>query len=204
MGFPHNRPPSRLTTPLCTLLALVQGDNIDEAPVHSTKNQSSMTYPNEVFTAFAFLGFLLCAIPLPWHLEGQCCVLQIPHCLVKSNNFLSLAAWNTGTCLYMIWTGLACLNHFINSIVWRGNAINCAPVWCDISTKFNIGAGFAIPAASLCINRRLYHIASVKTVTISKAEKRRAVYIDLAIGLGLPVLGMTLRKFLVFLVSIVR
>ena len=42
-------------------------------------------------------------------------------------------AWNTGTCLYMIWTGIACFIQFINSIVWNGNAYNPAPVWCDIS-----------------------------------------------------------------------
>jgi len=132
-----------------------------------------MTYPNEIFTSFAFLGFLLCAIPLPWHLE----------------------AWNTGTCLYMIWTGLACLNQFINSIIWRGNAFNWAPVWCDISTKFMIGTNFAIPAASLVIIRRLYHIRvdSVKMVNLTTAEKRRAVYVDLAIGMGIPVAGMILH-----------
>lgn len=32
----------------------------------------------------------------------------------------------------MAWTGIACLNVFVNSIVWNGNAINWAPVWCDI------------------------------------------------------------------------
>nr|AVI69657.1 pheromone receptor [Cyclocybe aegerita] len=130
-----------------------------------------MTYPNEVFTAFAFIGFLMCAIPFPWHFE----------------------AWNTGTCLYMAWTGLACLNQFINSIIWHDNAINWAPVWCDISAKFIVGTAVAIPAASLCINRRLYHIASVRSVTITKAEKRRAIMVDLAIGLGLPVLEMILQ-----------
>ena len=26
--------------------------------------------PNEVYTAFSFIGFVLCAIPLYWHLEG--------------------------------------------------------------------------------------------------------------------------------------
>lgn len=45
---------------------------------------------------------------------------------------LTHLAWNTGTCLYMIWTGLACLNQFINSIVWNRNAINWSPTWCDI------------------------------------------------------------------------
>jgi pheromone a factor receptor len=130
-----------------------------------------MSYPNWVFSMFAFIGFLISMIPLPWHLE----------------------AWNTGTCLFMIWTGLACLNQFINSIVWTGNAINWAPVWCDISTRFMIGSAVAIPAASLCINRRLYYIATANAVTVTKAEKRRAIMVDLAIGVGLPVLEMVLE-----------
>ncbi|TFK32933.1 pheromone A receptor-domain-containing protein [Crucibulum laeve] len=130
-----------------------------------------MSYPNFVYSIFAFIGFLLCAIPFPWHLE----------------------AWNTGTCLYMAWTGLACLNQFINSVVWDHTVINKAPVWCDISSRFIIGSTVAIPAASLCINRRLYHIASVRSVTITKAEKRRAIMVDLAIGLGLPILEMILQ-----------
>ncbi|PPR07023.1 hypothetical protein CVT26_005218 [Gymnopilus dilepis] len=130
-----------------------------------------MTYPNAIFSAAAFAGFLMCTIPLPWHLE----------------------AWNTGTCLYMIWTGLACLNQFINSVVWNRNAINWSPTWCDISSRFIVGSAVAIPAASLCINRRLYHISSVRSVTITKAEKRRDIIIDLAIGLGLPLLEMVLQ-----------
>ncbi|TFK26924.1 pheromone B alpha 1 receptor [Coprinopsis marcescibilis] len=120
---------------------------------------------------FAFIGFLCCAIPFPWHLE----------------------AWNTGTCLYMFWVGIGCLAQFVNSIVWAKSAINYAPIWCDISARLIIGCAWAIPAASLCINRRLYHIASVQSVTVSKAEKRRAIMVDLAIGLGLPILGMILQ-----------
>ncbi|KAG1763918.1 pheromone A receptor-domain-containing protein [Suillus occidentalis] len=127
--------------------------------------------PDYVFTVFAFLGFLCCMIPLPWHLE----------------------AWNTGTCLYMMWTGLSCLIQFINSIVWRSSVINFAPVWCDISARFMVGASVAIPACSLCINRRLYHIASVSSVTKTKAQKRRDIMTDLAIGVGIPVLEMILQ-----------
>jgi pheromone a factor receptor len=127
--------------------------------------------PNWLYSLFAFSGFVLTCIPFPWHFQS----------------------WNTGTCLYMAWTALGCLNGFINSIVWNGNAINWAPVWCDISTRFMIGLSVGIPAASLCINRRLYMIASVKTVTVSKAEKRRGIMVDLAIGLGIPVLEMCLQ-----------
>ena len=26
--------------------------------------------PNQVYTAFSFVGFILCAVPFYWHLEG--------------------------------------------------------------------------------------------------------------------------------------
>jgi pheromone a factor receptor len=133
-------------------------------------NMQMPTTVNQCYSAFSFIGFLLVTIPLPWHLE----------------------AWNTGTCLYMLWAGLGCLNFFINSIIWDHNVINVAPVWCDISTRIIIAISVGIPAASLCINRRLYHIASVKSVTITKSQKRRAIMVDLAIGLGLPILNLPL------------
>lgn len=62
------------------------------------------------FPIFSALGFVLVLVPLPWHLE----------------------AWNSGTCYYMVWTALACLNSFVNSIVWADDAVNRAPIWCDI------------------------------------------------------------------------
>jgi pheromone a factor receptor len=125
-----------------------------------------MAASNHALTAFSFIGFVLVTVPLPWHLE----------------------AWNTGTCLYMIWTAIGCFNFFVNSIVWDGNAYNISPIWCDISARLIIMVAVAIPAASLCINRRLYHIASVNSVTNTKRQKRQAVMVDLAIGLGIPVL----------------
>lgn len=127
------------------------------------------TYP--AFPILVFLSFILVLIPLPWHLH----------------------AWNSGTCLFMIWVAIGCLNQFINSIIWRNNAIDLAPLWCDISSRLIIGVSIGIPAASLCINRRLYNIATCQTATITHAQKRRAVVGDLAIGLGLPALQMVLQ-----------
>jgi len=127
-----------------------------------------MITANDVFPAFAFVGFAMVLIPFPWHLQ----------------------AWNTGTCLYMFWTGIGCLNLFINSIIWKGNAINWAPVWCDISSRVYVAINVGIPTASLCINRRLYKIASVTTSTVPRRERRRAIAVDLAIGLGVPVLHL--------------
>ena len=46
----------------------------------------------------------------------------------------------------------------------------------------------AIPACSLCINRRLYKIATMKAVVLTDALRRRALIHDLLIGVGIPIL----------------
>src|SRR6266571_8925782 len=131
-----------------------------------------MAYPNQTYSAFSFIGFLLCAIPLYWHLE----------------------AWNVGTSLYIVWAGLGCLNFFINSVVWNSSMKNVAPVWCDISTRFIVGLNVGIPAALLVINHRLFKIVSRTAALTTRAERRRALFIDLAVGLGIPLIQMVLRK----------
>ncbi|KAI0341212.1 STE3-domain-containing protein [Trametopsis cervina] len=128
-----------------------------------------INYP--LFPVFAFVGFFVGLIPFCWHLQ----------------------AWNAATCAYMLWSSIASLIVFVNSIVWNGNIANPAPVWCDITTKFIIGAGVGIPASSLCINRRLYKIASVRAVSISYEEKRRSVIVDISISIGIPIMVMALH-----------
>ncbi|KAK0432034.1 pheromone A receptor-domain-containing protein [Armillaria borealis] len=130
---------------------------------------SDPTYP--LFTVFAFFGFILPLIPLPWH----------------------LLAYNSGTCYFIMWSSIASLNQFVNSVVWKGNVTNWAPIWCDISIRIMIGASVGIPASSLCINRRLYHIANVRAVSITRAEKRRAILIDTLICVLFPVLFIALQ-----------
>ncbi|KAH7869322.1 pheromone receptor [Lentinula edodes] len=130
---------------------------------------SDPTFP--LFPIFAFLGFVLSVLPLSWHLQ----------------------AWNSGTCAFMIWTGLACLVTGINSLIWADNALNVAPVWCDISCQIILGASLGIPASTLCISRRLYRITSTHTVSITRDDKLRAIYSDLAIALGVPVLFLILH-----------
>jgi pheromone a factor receptor len=62
-------------------------------------------------------------------------------------------------------------------------------------TRLQAGISIAIPACTLCITRRLYEILVRQAVTVTRADKRRAVTIDLIITAGLPVLAMGLRKF---------
>lgn len=98
-----------------------------------------------------------------------------------------LLAWNAGTCIVMMWIAVGCLIQFVNSVVWNGNTINHAPVWCNIckllklsvigeiqisgiATQFSYGANVALPAGALCITRRLYHISHLTNVRITNTE----------------------------------
>lgn len=91
--------------------------------------------------------------------------------------------------MYMIWTGFGCLIFFINSIVWKDNVTNWAPVWCDIGTSpsflfifvvtgldpascYLIGGSVGIPASSLCIIRRLYYITKLQFLSQESKEVR--------------------------------
>ena len=163
--------------------------------------------PNWFFSTWAFIGFMLCMIPLPWHIEGNFIVLKYctlcnvppslehghlpvhdldgPGMLEPIHQFrgLEFGRHQQGTSLvrYLY----VFLRFCILGVAHRSHA----------ATQFMIGSAVAIPAASLCINRRLYQIASVQSVTKSRAEKRRDVIIDLAIGIGLPILGMIIREY---------
>ncbi|KAI9571964.1 putative fungal pheromone GPCR, STE3-type [Boletus coccyginus] len=127
------------------------------------------TYP--LFSVFAFFSFFLILIPLPLHIQ----------------------AWNVGTCAYIVWVSVACLLEFINSVIWRNNTLNLAPVWCDISSKILLGAGVGIPAAGLCISRRLYVISSIKTAVKTRQDRCRAAVLDSCTAFGIPMLIMALH-----------
>jgi hypothetical protein len=64
------------------------------------------------------------------------------------------------------------------------------------ATRFQVALNVAIPACSLCINRRLYKVAKMKVMGMTDDEKRRAVVQDLLIGVGIPVLQMISRECL--------
>jgi len=106
-------------------------------PLYRDSHQSGgsiMTLSNTVYSVFSFIGFLFCAIPFTWHLKRKVKpplrFLHFPMIEIDS----MLADRNTGTCLFMAWSGISCLYQFINSVIWNGNIVNWSPVWCDIGT----------------------------------------------------------------------
>ena len=56
------------------------------------------------------------------------------------------------------------------------------------ATRIQVALNVAIPASSLCINRRLHKAATATTARPTSSDKRRAVIYDLLIGVGIPIL----------------
>ncbi|KAJ6484726.1 fungal pheromone STE3G-protein-coupled receptor, partial [Mycena sanguinolenta] len=102
--------------------------------------------------------------------------------------------WNVGTLWYIFWISLSCITQYFNSVVWAGNTNNSAPAWCEISIRVAMGTSVGIPAASMCINRRLYEIARLPpTDEVKKAQHRRAIIIDLVVCGILPAIYILLQ-----------
>ena len=105
-------PSSALAHPLVGIESLTQ--SVDGDFDTYTTERVKMSVSNTTFTVFSGVRLFLSDILLSWDLQS----------------------WHmhVGTCMFMIWTALTCLVYFVDSIVWNGNAINWAPVWCDIGT----------------------------------------------------------------------
>ncbi|KAI0789238.1 pheromone A receptor-domain-containing protein [Abortiporus biennis] len=83
----------------------------------------------------------------------------------------------------------------INSIIWRDGNDAKILVWCDVVTKLNIGALSAIPAAALCVARRLELLSSGRMAYFTIKDDRRQRVLELAFCLCVPILMMALHLF---------
>ncbi|KAI0310505.1 pheromone A receptor-domain-containing protein [Amylostereum chailletii] len=128
-----------------------------------------MNYP--LLPPSALLAAILVIIPLPWHWRAR----NIPT--------LSLMGWSFFLNIF----------YAVNIIVWNGNILDWAPVYCDITTKFRVGAQFAIPAAVFCVCRSLESIASNRAVYIDRATKQRWMIFDCVMCFLLPCVFMALH-----------
>ena len=55
-----------------------------------------------------------------------------------------------------------------------------------------LASSISVSSCSLVIMRRLYHIASITTIHISREDRRRMIIEDIAIGSGFPILEIIL------------
>lgn len=119
-----------------------------------------------VFPFFAGLGVIFALLPLTWHFRS------------KNYSVILLLAW------VGLWNGIL----FVNSLIWLNTMEAKCLVWCDISGKITQMANFAVPAATLCIARKLEGIASTRQVASTGDEVRRRALFDFALCVALPLI----------------
>ncbi|KAJ7243441.1 putative fungal pheromone GPCR, STE3-type [Mycena rebaudengoi] len=119
----------------------------------------------------AFVASFLVLVPLPWHWRAR----------------------NVPTLSIIAWLFLSNIMLGVNAIIWADNIRIVAKVWCDITTKFQVGATMALPMCCLCLCIHLERIASVRQVRTTPEQKRRRMYFDLAMCWGVPAISMALH-----------
>ncbi|KZV69630.1 fungal pheromone STE3G-protein-coupled receptor [Peniophora sp. CONT] len=106
--------------------------------------------------------------------------------LVLLNSFIR-QSWNLGVIFLCFWLFLEDLTSAIGTIIWSDNADIKLYVYCDIVTHLQLATAIVKPMATLIITRRLYIIASLESVDLA-SERRREMFIEWTLGLGIPVL----------------
>ncbi|KAF5342924.1 hypothetical protein D9758_014949 [Tetrapyrgos nigripes] len=67
------------------------------------------------------------------------------------------------------WLIFSNIIHGVNAVAWSSNTNIHVPVWCDITTKFLLGAMVALPGALLCLACRLEFVASQRPILFALA-----------------------------------
>lgn len=138
--------------------------------------------PNPVYPAAVILGLLAATVmllglpPLFWHLRNH----------------------NAAAGSLVAWIVINNLMTVINIIIWHNDDVQH---WyngvglCDIEVKIMVARSMALPAATMCILKSLANVMDTSRINLapSKAQRRRAMILDLTACLGLPLLTMLLH-----------
>ncbi|GJJ09288.1 hypothetical protein Clacol_003510 [Clathrus columnatus] len=95
------------------------------------------------------------------------------------------------TMLHPAWLAVMNIIRGVDSIAWAGNVDIKLQVWCDITTKINLGFTIAVPLSALCLMQRLESIASARHTTFRGNDRRRQI-IEMVVCFGLPMIFMAL------------
>ncbi|KZV71043.1 fungal pheromone STE3G-protein-coupled receptor [Peniophora sp. CONT] len=107
---------------------------------------------------------------------------------VLLNSFVR-QSWNLGVTFLCFWLLIENMAGAINTIVWSDNADVRFYIYCDIVSHVAVVTHVVKPLATLIITRRLYLIASLRSVELpSEAMRRWDLAVEWTLGLVLPIL----------------
>jgi len=97
---------------------------------------------------------------------------------------------NSGPFCIALWNFVMPLNSAINGIIWRNDAINRVPVWCDISGKIQLGGYIGSIVAPFCVARYLAFVLRPNATPITTHQRRNRAIFDIGLSIGGPLLAM--------------
>lgn len=109
-----------------------------------------------------------------------CAFLNIPPTI------LHVSQGHSGPASFGIWAVSLNLLAFINGAVWRNDALDRAPFFCDISSKVGVVGPLGLLISNCCIIRYLALILTPNQFMEESRQKRRRILFDYALSFGLP------------------
>ncbi|KAI0317106.1 GPCR fungal pheromone mating factor [Amylostereum chailletii] len=110
--------------------------------------------------------------------------------------------WNVGVLMLNMWLFLLNLIQGFETIIWSDNARNRSPVWCDISSHFELASSVGIPACSLVITRRLCTIASMRLIDAPNRREVSYIFQTMSVLITLPITQRHAQCFMDFFIGI--
>ncbi|VDC04270.1 unnamed protein product [Peniophora sp. CBMAI 1063] len=95
-------------------------------------------------------------------------------------------SWNLGVAFLCFWLSLETLTNGIDAAIWSDNADVKLLVYCDIVSRLQIIARVVRPMITLNLSRRMYLIASLRSVEAPRNSSN--LLIEWTLGLGIPLL----------------
>ncbi|KWU41069.1 fungal pheromone STE3G-protein-coupled receptor [Rhodotorula sp. JG-1b] len=95
---------------------------------------------------------------------------------------------NSGPIAMGVWIMVGSINELVNTTVWYGDAIDRAPIWCDISVA--IGQQIGRVASVYCIARFLAAIVDPRATAITRSDCQRRALHDYSVSFGVPAIMM--------------
>ncbi|KAG0139804.1 hypothetical protein CROQUDRAFT_666007 [Cronartium quercuum f. sp. fusiforme G11] len=93
---------------------------------------------------------------------------------------------HSGPASFGIWVVLVNLIDFVNALLWPEDAMDRAPIFCDISAKLTLVGPIGLLMSNCCIIRYLASIVGPNKTLQSRAATRRRIIMDYLLSFGFP------------------
>ncbi|KZV64282.1 STE3-domain-containing protein [Peniophora sp. CONT] len=118
------------------------------------------------------------------------CIAASVLLLTMSLNSLVRQNWNTGVAFLCFWLLVDNVIYAVDTIAWSDNSTIKFYIYCDIATHLRFISSVAQPMATFLITRRLFLIASLRSVEpASKKARRWNMAIEWVLGFVVPLVA---------------